>query len=98
MRNRSSVPRPPVLGGNASIFSCWTFPGSPPFPHVQTESNFSHYWFKLERMGVCCIREGRTPDALEAVLAPMLWARVKGSTYPPCILLPGPCSLLLKAP
>ena len=31
---------------------------SPPFPHVQTESNCSCHWFKLERMGVCCVGEG----------------------------------------
>lgn len=31
---------------------------SPPVPHVQTESNCSCHWFKLERMGVCGVGEG----------------------------------------
>lgn len=91
-------PGPQFWGGHVSIFSCWTFPGKSPVPHVQTESNCSHHWFQLERMVVCCVREGRIPDSLQAVLAPELRARVRGSTHPPCILSSGPYSLLLEAP
>lgn len=43
---------------------------SPPFPHVQTESNCSHHWFKLENGSVLC-KEGENPKCPGGrVLAP----------------------------
>lgn len=71
---------------------------SPPFPHVQTESNCSHHWFKLENGSVLC-KEGENPKCPGGrVLALALGNGEGGTTHPPCVLSPGPCSLLLEAP
>lgn len=59
-------PGPHFWGETFPFLAAGPSQGSSPFPHVQTESNCSHHWFKLERMGVCRVREGRTPGALEA--------------------------------
>lgn len=72
---------------------------SPPFPHVQTESNCSCHWFKLERMGVCCVGEGGPQVPWGAEFSPPCSRQGGGGAMlPPCVLWPGPCSLLLEAP
>lgn len=103
MEEQVQCPWAPVPGGNVSMLAAGPSQGSLPFPHVQTKSNCSHHQFKLENghtlAHVCHVREGRTPDALEAAsLPPGPWARVRGSTHPPYVLSPGPSSLLLEAP
>lgn len=71
MRGTSPVlPGPQFWGETFPFLAAGPFQESPPFPHVQTESNCSHHWFKLERTGVCCVREGRTPNALGAESLP----------------------------
>ena len=55
---------------------------SPPVPHVQTESNCSCHWFKLERMGVCGVGEGGPQVPWGRVLASLLQARGRGRRAP----------------
>lgn len=63
-------PGPQFWGETLPFLAVGPYQGIPSFPHVQTESNCSYHWFKLQRMGVCCVREGRTPNALEAESLP----------------------------
>lgn len=77
-RSRSSVPRPPVLGETFSFLAAGPSQGSPLSPHVQTESNCSHHWFKLERKGVCCVR-GEPQRPLRQSPCPLALGKAEGA-------------------
>lgn len=71
--------------------------GSPLFPHVQTESNCSHHWFKLERRGVLCQGRGNPKCPGGRILSPLALGKGGGgTTQPPCVLSPGPSHYCLK--
>lgn len=42
------------------------------------------------------VKGGENPKCPVAVLAPLLWKRLKGTTHPPCILLQAPARYCLK--
>lgn len=42
------------------------------------------------------VKGGENPECPVAVLAPLLWERLKGTTHPPCILLQAPARYCLK--
>lgn len=55
--------------------------GSPLFPHVQTESNCSHHWFKLERRGVLCRGRGNPKCPGGRILSPLALGKGGGAPH-----------------